>query len=80
MQAPCLLQSMLLALAALLGYLAWLQQLGTVMRISCGVAALLFASAALCALWRINDRFTEESLGAVFPHDRRDRRDPRDRG
>ena len=72
-QALCLLQTMLLALAALLGYLASVQQFGAPLRVSCGVAALLSAGAALSTLWRINNRFNEEWLGAVFPRDRRDR-------
>ena len=72
-QARCLLQSMLLALAALLGYLASLGQFGASLRVSCGVAALLFAGAALSALWRLNNRFNEEWLGAVFPRDQRGR-------
>src|SRR5690606_27096915 len=73
LQAFCLLQSMLLALAALLGYLASLQQIAAPLRFGCGVAALLFAGAALSALWRVNNRFNEEWLGAVLPRDRRNR-------
>ena len=71
LQSFCFLQSMLLALAALLGYLATLQQIDSSVRVVCGVSAILLASAALIALWRLNNRLNEEWLSAAFPRDRR---------
>lgn len=71
LQSFCLIQSLLLALAALLGYLATLHQIDNPVRVACGVSAVLLAICALTALWRLNNRLNEEWLSAAFPRDRR---------